>query len=127
MAERDRLIKQARKFLEPDEQVQAIFPAFTLRKGLLTWIPILEDFLTTYKHRLVVSTDKRHLVLDCGIKVGRPKSVLREVPRPMLLGMPKRGGLPAAVLGERLKVRKKYYKELRAADAVAPSTPQPPG
>lgn len=130
MGERDKLIERASRFLEPDEQVQAIFGARAKNHGIWTWIPF-NPFSRRFNYRTVVATDRRYLILDSGSGPGRARKVLRELPRAVRMGTPESGKkwFTVKALGEGLdrpRVHKRYYSELQAADAAAHDAPPAP-
>jgi hypothetical protein len=69
---RDKLKKSAGPYLEPDEQIQAVF---------LAKRPEMQ-----YNDRAVVATDRRILLLELGMRVSTVKCVLAEVSRETKLG-----------------------------------------
>jgi hypothetical protein len=104
MAVRDRLRKGAAQYLEPDEQVQAVFYAKR---------PVME-----YNDRAVVATDRRLLLLELNF-FGRPTGLAGEVPREIKLG-PCSGFMhPIDAFGTRLDVNRRFFKDVAEADRAA--------
>jgi hypothetical protein len=117
MALRDKIRERAQPLLEPGEQVQAVFAAQTASQYLMVlgYVP----FLLTNKYRCVVATDRRIVVFDAGRwGMGNPKAIIASLPRSVPLG-------PAAGLwhvvelgGERLRVHKRFHKDIAEADRL---------
>jgi len=104
MAVRDRLRKGAAQYLEPDEQVQAVFYAKR---------PEME-----YNDRAVVATDRRLLLLRLNF-FGRPTGLAGEVPRETKLG-PCNGFMhPIDAFGTRLDINRRFFKDVAEADRAA--------
>ncbi|MBA3742597.1 hypothetical protein [Sporichthya sp.] len=96
----DKLVRAARQFIEPGEDVQTVFVAQTFWPPLFALIGIFSMLGGGY--RLVVVTSQRILVLKTNWSSYRhPKSVLAELPRKTRLG-PVSGPFAAIdVLGQR--------------------------
>jgi hypothetical protein len=102
---RDKLRKGAGPYLDPDEQIQAVF---------LAKRPEME-----YNDRAVVATDRRILLLELGMRVSTVKGVLAEVPRETRLG-PCRGVLyPIGIFGTDLQVFRRFFRDVAEADRAA--------
>ena len=104
MAVRDRLGKDAAQYLEPGEQVQAVFYAKR---------PTMQ-----YNDRAVVATDRRLLLLRLNFR-GRARGLAGEVPRETKLG-PCRGFMhPIDAFGTSLAVNFRFFKDVAEADRAA--------
>lgn len=116
MSMRDKMIRNAQPFLEPGEQVQAIFEGRVHQhkiKSALMPSAFRHEFVT------VAVTGKRILVLDSGrAGSGRAKSVITELPRATPLGPPKGSVHQIRTPELRINVMKKWHKEIKAADAA---------
>jgi hypothetical protein len=105
MALRDKLRKAAAPYLEPGEQVQAVF---------LAKRPTMQ-----YNDRAVVATDRRILLLKLGHMVSHVKGVAGEVPRETKLG-PCSGFMhPMTAFGTDLEVNRRFFKDVEEADRGA--------
>jgi len=126
MAIREKITKNAAPFLEPGERIQSVFAGQTASQYLL-FLGLLPFFLTN-RYRCVVATDRRILVLDSGkLFLGTPKSVVRALPRSTRIG-PFSGALwyVSGTLGEKLRIHKRFHKDIEAADAAAGAAGEPP-
>lgn len=130
MAIRDTMRRKATHVLQPDEPVQAIFPAQTMSSWVLVplwWITIFKNC-----YRVVVVTDRRILLCQSGrfFSVTAVTAILAEFPRDTRIGPASGLTYRCDVLGERLYVRRRFYKDIATADelrlgepAVAGATP----
>jgi hypothetical protein len=112
------MLTSATPFLTPGEPVQAIFGAQTASQWLAALTGVFV-FLGFNHYRIVVVTPARIVVLDAG-KTGMKKArgVVLELPRSTQLG-PATGlwhRIPAGQ--ETLRVHRRFYKELKAADST---------
>lgn len=113
---RDKMIKNAQPFLQPGEQVQAIFEGRVHQHNIKSAL-----MPTAFRHEFVTVavTDKRILVLDSGRAAsGRAKSVMAELPRATPLGPPKGRVHQIRTPEIRINVVKKWHKEIKASDAA---------
>ena len=122
MALRDAQLSSATPFLRPGEPVQAIFGAQTASQWLAALTGIFV-FLGFNRYRIVAVTPARIVVLDAGkTSMKKARGVVMELPRSIQLG-PATGlwhRIPAGQ--ETLRVHRRFYKELKAADgAVVPA------
>ena len=122
MALRDAQLSSATPFLRPGEPVQAIFGAQTASQWLAALTGIFV-FLGFNRYRIVAVTPARIVVLDAGkTSMKKARGVVMELPRSTQLG-PATGlwhRIPAGQ--ETLRVHRRFYKELKAADgAVVPA------
>ncbi len=131
MALRDKMQANAQPFLDPDETVQAIFAATTVR-GLLVLpfilIAVLPGFLIfalfVNKNMIVVATNKRILVCQSGRFTMTPvKEVLQELPRETRIGPA--GGLSHKWItpARALYIHKRFHTDVASADAMATTPP----
>jgi hypothetical protein len=112
MGVRDRLRKDAAKYLEPDEQVQAVFYAKRPEARA--------------NDRAVIATPRRLVLLKLNF-FGRATGLLGEAPRETRLG-PCRGMLsPIGAFDTPLQVSFRFFKDVNEADRAAgldtPATP----
>jgi hypothetical protein len=117
MALRDKLAQRAVPFLEPGEQIQAIFVAQSGASPywsfLSTWIVLLTRGYVT-----VVATDRAIIVLRNGWLSGtRPQSLLARLPRQP---MDDPSGLWSTLHlgGTRYWLHRRFHKDVRAANAA---------
>ena len=104
VAVRDRLRKDAAQYLEPGEQVQAVFYAKRPTMG--------------YNDRAVIATDRRLLLLRLNF-LGRATGLAGEVPRETKLG-PCSGFMhPIDAFGTSLAVSFRFFKDVAEADRAA--------
>ncbi|MHB8342512.1 MAG: hypothetical protein ACYDB7_15280 [Mycobacteriales bacterium] len=126
MSLREKLHERAQPLLEPGEVVQQ---AFLAQAGpnpslaILTWLVM---FFTEY--RIVVTTDRAVVVLLAGrMTPSKPQSVLLRLPRSTVLGPVSRAlWSPIALPGKRTWVHRRFYADVRAADAAAAAPPPSP-
>lgn len=118
MALRETIRKNAEKFLEPGESIQAVIPAQTTSAYLALisyWIIILSN-----AYRAIVVTDRRILVCQSGrFRLSPVKKVLHQVPRSTVIGPAKGLWYRSDNLGERLYINKRFHKDVLAADTGA--------
>jgi len=118
VALRDGMLTSTAQYLEPDETVEAVFGAQTVSQylWLLTGGII---FLSMNRYRIVTVTSQRILVLDAG-KLGmrKAKGAVTELPRATQLGPASGVWHVIPVNGERLHVHRRFFKEIRTADAA---------
>src|SRR5262249_44595064 len=121
VALRDAMLNSSAQYLAPGESVEAVFGAqtisqymFVLTGGLL--------FLSMNRYRIGLVTTQRIMILDAG-KMGTRKAggIVTELPRSPQLGPPSGIWHVIPVNGERLHVHRRFFKELRAADAAIPA------
>jgi hypothetical protein len=118
MALRDTQLASATPFLRPGEPVQAIFGAQTASQWLAALTGVFV-FLGLNHYRIVAVTPGRIVVLDAGkASMKKARGVVLELPRSTQLG-PATGlwhRIPAGQ--ETLRVHRRFYKELKAADST---------
>ena len=120
MAIRDQLRANAADHLAPGEAIQAVIPAQTRSQwfALLSyWIIILSN-----AYRVIVVTDRRILVCRSGrFRMTPVREVLRELPRSTRIGPPKGLWYRCDSLGEKLYINRRFHKDIREADELAPA------
>jgi hypothetical protein len=109
LAIRDRLRRSAAPYLDPGEQVQAVFLA--KRPGM------------EYNDRAVIATDRRILVLELGMRVYPAKGVVAEVPRRTKLGPCSGFMFPMRAFDMPLSVNRRFFKDVAEADRMAGPSP----
>jgi hypothetical protein len=119
MAIRDKMRANAAHVLQPGEAVESVFAAQTTSQlfALVSyWIIILSD-----AYRVIVVTDRRILVCKSGrFRMTPVKEILREVPRYVQIGPPSGLWYKTEALGERMYIGKRFHKDIKNADAMAP-------
>lgn len=116
IALRDKITENSAQFLQPGEQVQAVIGGQTL-SGWWGALSSIVFFWNNY--RAVLATDKRILVLHCGKwRMGKPQSIVRELPRNTKIGPATGFWWKSTTLGEKLYVHKRFHKDVAAADAA---------
>jgi hypothetical protein len=109
----------ATPYLRPGEPVQAVFGAQTASQWLapLTGF-VLFRFVNSY--RIVVVTPQRIVVLDAGkSSMKKARGVVSELPRSARLG-PGSGAWHVIGAGpERLRVHRRFFKDIQLADSEA--------
>lgn len=118
MALRDSMRDSAAQYLQPGEPIQAVIGAQTASQWLAGLTGILV-FLSFNRYRIIAVTPARIVVLDAGkTSIKRARGVVTELPRSTRLG-PGTGlwhRIPAG--GETLRVHRRFFKDLDAADAA---------
>ena len=119
MAIRDQMAANAAPLLKPDEKIQAVFGAQTVSQYLSLisyWIIIVKN-----AYRVVVVTDQRILVCRSGrFRTTPVNEVLAELPRTTRIGEPSGLWWKCETLGAKLYVHRRYHKDVRTADEMAP-------
>jgi hypothetical protein len=119
MALRDKQLESAAPYLAPGEPVQAVFGAQTASQWVAGFAGVFV-FLGLNHYRILVATPARILVLDAGkSSMKKVRGVVTELPRSTRLG-PATGlwhRIPAGQ--ENLRVHRRFFKEIQAADNVA--------
>jgi len=118
MALRDAMRESAAPYLRPGEPIQAVFGAQTA-SPLLAGLTGVFVFLSLNRYRILAVTPTRIVVLDAGkTSMKKARGVVTELPRSTRMG-PGTGvwhQIPAG--GEKLRVHRRFYKDLDAADAA---------
>lgn len=119
MALRDSMRDSATPYLQPGEPIQAVIGAQTASQFLAALGGIF-IFLGLNRYRMLVVTPQRILILDTGkASMKKARGVVAELPRSTRLG-PASGVwhvIPAN--GENLRVHRRFFKDIEAADAAA--------
>ncbi len=110
----------AAPYLHPGETVQAVFGAQTASQYLAALTGIFV-FLGLNHYRIFVVTPQRILVLDAGkVSMKKARGVVAELPRSTRLGPPSGLWHVIPVNGEKLRVHRRFHKDIQTADAAAP-------
>ena len=119
MALRDSMRQSAAPYLQPGETVQAVIGAQTASQ----WLAALTGFfvfLGLNRYRILAVTPTRIVILDAGkTSMKKARGVVGELPRSTRLG-PGKGvwhQIPAG--SETLRVHRRFFKDIDAADAAA--------
>lgn len=119
MALRDSMRESAAQYVRPGETIQAVIGAQTASQ----WLAALTGFLVFLglnHYRILAVTLARILVLDAGkTSMKRARGVVTELPRSTRLG-PGTGmwhQIPAGQ--ETLRVHRRFFKDIEAADTAA--------
>src|ERR1700677_4954626 len=118
MSLRDAMRDSAVPYLEPGETVQAVIGAQTASQYLAAITGVFV-FLGLNRYRILAVTPTRIVVLDAGkASMKTARGGVREVPRSTRLG-PATGMWHKIPVGdETLRVHRRFYKDLEAADSV---------
>lgn len=126
MAIRDSMRDSAAQFLQPGEPIQAVIGAQTASQWLAALTGALV-FLGLNRYRILAVTPTRILVLDAGkASMKTARGVVTELPRSTRLG-PGTGvwhRIPAG--SETLRVHRRFFKDIEAADAATAAAPAEP-
>jgi hypothetical protein len=119
VALRDDMAASSAPFLQPGEPIQAIFGAQTASQWMAALTGIFV-FLGLNKYRIVAVTPARIVVLDAGkVSMKKARGVVTELPRSTRLG-PGTGLWHVVPAGtEKLRVHRRFFKDLETADAGA--------
>ena len=116
MALRDSMRDSAAQYLQPGEPIQAVIGAQTA-SPLLAALTGVFVFLSLNNYRIIAVTPARIVVLDAGkTSMKKARGVVTELPRSTRLG-PGTGvwhQIPAG--SEKLRVHRRFFKDLEAAD-----------
>ena len=119
MALRDSMRNSAAQYLQAGEPVQAVIGAQTASQWLAALTGVFV-FLGLNRYRILAVTPTRIVVLDAGkISMKTAQGLVMELPRATRLG-PATGvwhRIPAG--SETLRVHRRFYKDIEAADAVS--------
>ncbi len=118
MALRDAMRESAAQYLRPGEPIQAVFGAQTA-SPLLAGLTGIFVFLSLNKYRIVAVTPDRIVVLDAGkTSMKKARGIVAELPRSTRLG-PGTGVWTQIQAGsEKLRVHRRFYKDIEAADSA---------
>jgi hypothetical protein len=120
MSLRDSMRDSAIPFLQPGEQVQAVFGAQTASQYIAGLAGIFV-FLGLNRYRIFAVTPTRIVVLDAGkTSMKKAQGVVTVLPRSTRLGPATGMWHKIPVAGETLRVHRRFYKDIETADqAVA--------
>ncbi|WP_174524609.1 hypothetical protein [Nocardioides jensenii] len=113
---REKIVNNAAPYLRPGEQVQGAFCGQSISGWwfLLTYLMIF-----WLRYRVVIVTDQRILVLNTGVwSATKPKGVVAELPRNIIIGPAAGLWWKCETLGEKLFVHKRFHKDVLAADTL---------
>jgi hypothetical protein len=119
VAIRERITENAKKLLEPGEQIQAVIPTQT-KSGWLgalgfIWLIFLNRF------RPIVVTDRRIVITDSGRWAqGKPTTIVTSLARSTQIGPPQGLWWKCQSLGQTLYIHKRFHKDVEQADAMRP-------
>ena len=127
MAIRDEMRESAAGFLQPDEQIQAVIGAQTASPWATFLVgggPFDQPLLSLFnRYRIVVATSQRILVLDAGKWFpDQACGVITELPRSTRLGPASGQWHVIPVNDKKLRVRRRFFKDIEMADAAASLT-----
>lgn len=109
----------AASYLQPGETVQAVFGAQTASQWLAALTGIFV-FLGLNKYRILVVTPQRILILDAGkVSMAKAKGIVGELPRTTRLGPPTGLWHVIQTGNETLRVHRRFFKDIEAADTQA--------
>jgi hypothetical protein len=118
MSLRDSMRESAAAYLQPGEPIQAVLGAQTA-SPLLAGLTGVFVFLSLNRYRIIAVTPARIVVLDAGkMSMKKARGIVTELPRSTRLG-PGTGvwhQIPAGT--EKLRVHRRFYKDLEAADSA---------
>jgi hypothetical protein len=118
MALRDAMRDSAIPFLEPGEPVQAVIGAQTASQ-YVAGIAGIFVFLGLNRYRILAVTPTRIVVLDAGkTNMKKARGVVTQLPRSTRLGPATGMWHKIPVNGETLRVHRRFYKDIEAADGV---------
>jgi len=121
MALRDKMLSSSAQYLQPGETAEAVFGAQTVSQYLFVLTGMI-GFLIMNKYRIVVVTQQRILVLDAGsMGVSKARGVVTELPRSTRLGPGSGIWLVIPANGEKLRVHRRFFKDIETADAAIPT------
>ena len=109
----------AAPYLQPGETVQAVFGAQPASQWLAALTGIFV-FLGLNRYRIFVVTPARVLVLDAGkVSMKKARGVVAELPRSTRLGPASGLWHMIPVNDEKLRVHRRFHKDIQTADAAA--------
>jgi hypothetical protein len=122
MALRDSMQQSSAQFLQPGETIQEVFGAQTASQ----WLAALSGFLvflSLNRYRIFAVTPQRIVVLDAGkFGMSKARGIVAELPRSTRLGPPSGGLWHVIPVGnEKLRVHRRFFKDIQAADSGAAS------
>ena len=117
MAIRDAMGASVQPFLRDGEQLQAVIGAQTA-SAYVAGIAGALPFLGLNRYRIIAATTQRILVLDAGkLSMKKAHSIVTELPRNTQLGQPSGVWHVIPIDGGKLRVPKRFFKDVEAANA----------
>ena len=126
MALRDKLRQRAQPFLEPGEQIQAVFLAQT---GPSPWFAALSWLIVLFgaKYYVVVATDRNIVLLKASPWVpSNVKGIDRRLPRSTRFGPLSGIWGTSQALGTKTHIHKRFHGDVEVADSMAGATTATP-
>lgn len=123
MALRDKLRERAQPFLEPGEQIQAVFLAQT---GPSPWFAALSWLIVLFgaKYYVVVATDRSIVLLNASSMVpSKVKGFDRRLPRGTRFGPLSGLWGKSEALGTKTHIHKRFHGDVEVADSMAGAAP----
>lgn len=123
MAVRDTMAQQVQPYLQPGEQLQAIWFAAAANPA---WILISFWIIIANGYRGVAVTDRRILLFkNSAWFPGKIKKPLAEFPRAIRFGQPHGMNWKTEVLGQPIWIHRRFHKDVHLADSLSPLPPAP--
>jgi hypothetical protein len=127
MAIRDKMRESARTYLRPTETVHAVFAGQTASQYVIALSSpfgalgvLLAQLLTSNRYRIFAVTNERILVLDAGKwSMKKARGIVAELPRSTRVGPASGLWHPITVDGKTVRVNRRFFKDIEAADATA--------
>jgi hypothetical protein len=117
VALRDAMGESVRPFLRDGEQLQAVIGAQTA-SAYVAGIAGALPFLGLNRYRIIAATTQRILVLDAGkLSMKKARGVVTELPRNTPLGQPSGMWHVIPIQGEKLRVPKRFFRDVEQANA----------
>ena len=118
MALRDSMRDSATQYLQPGEPIQAVIGAQTASQYLAALTGVFV-FLGLNRYRIIAVTPARIVVLDAGkTSMKKARGVVTELPRSTRLGPGTGLWHRIQAGGETLRVHRRFFNDLDAADAA---------
>ncbi len=118
MSLRDSMRDSAAQYLRPGEPIQAVMGAQTA-SPLLAGLTGVFVFLSLNRYRIIAVTPTRIVVLDAGkTSIKKARGVVTELPRSTRLGPATGVWHQIQAGGEKLRVHRRFYKDIEAADSA---------
>jgi hypothetical protein len=118
MAIRDTISASVKPFLAPGEELQQVVPSQTASQYVAAFAGLL-FFLPLNRYRVLAVTSHRILILDAGkFSWKKARAVVGELPRATRLGPGTGMWHVVPANGEKLRVHRRFFKDMAGADAV---------
>jgi hypothetical protein len=118
MAVRDSMRDSTAAFLQPGESVQAVIGAQTASAYIAALAGVFV-FLGLNRYRIIAVTPQRILVLDAGkASMKKARGLLAELPRSTRLGPASGAWHVVPVDGQKLRVHRRFFKDIEIADTA---------